>query len=78
MYMALLWYFMLTGVRVLKTDKGWYEVGWQGRNADTLSRYFGEDPNRCPFEQGEGMGVVEGVGVRLRLKSRGWGVRFRV
>lgn len=24
----------------------------QGRNADSLSQYFGEDPARCPFEQG--------------------------
>lgn len=24
----------------------------QGRNADSLCHYFGEDPNRCPFEQG--------------------------
>lgn len=24
----------------------------QGRNADSLSHYFGEDPARCPFEQG--------------------------
>ncbi|KAJ0914760.1 putative formin, FH2 domain-containing protein [Helianthus annuus] len=23
-----------------------------GRNADSLSQYFGEDPVRCPFEQG--------------------------
>jgi formin 2 len=23
-----------------------------GRNADALAHYFGEDPNRCPFEQG--------------------------
>jgi formin 2 len=22
-----------------------------GRNADALAHYFGEDPNRCPFEQ---------------------------
>lgn len=27
---------------------GW----WQGRNADALALYFGEDPARCPFEQG--------------------------
>lgn len=25
----------------------------QGRNVDTLILYFGEDPARCPFEQGE-------------------------
>jgi hypothetical protein len=24
----------------------------QGRNADALAQYFGEDPARCPFEQG--------------------------
>lgn len=24
----------------------------QGRNADALALYFGEDPARCPFEQG--------------------------
>jgi hypothetical protein len=24
----------------------------QGRNADSLAQYFGEDPARCPFEQG--------------------------
>ena len=24
----------------------------QGRNADVLALYFGEDPARCPFEQG--------------------------
>ncbi|KAF5796851.1 putative formin, FH2 domain-containing protein [Helianthus annuus] len=23
----------------------------QGRNADALALYFGEDPSRCPFEQ---------------------------
>lgn len=26
---------------------------FQGRNADALALYFGEDPARCPFEQGE-------------------------
>lgn len=25
---------------------------FQGRNADALALYFGEDPARCPFEQG--------------------------
>ncbi|XP_040937497.1 formin-like protein 20, partial [Gossypium hirsutum] len=25
--------------------------GGQGRNADALALYFGEDPARCPFEQ---------------------------
>lgn len=25
---------------------------FQGRNADALAHYFGEDPARCPFEQG--------------------------
>lgn len=25
---------------------------FQGRSADSLSQYFGEDPARCPFEQG--------------------------
>lgn len=25
----------------------------QGRNADALALYFGEDPTRCPFEQGD-------------------------
>jgi len=25
----------------------------QGRNADALALYFGEDPARCPFEQGK-------------------------
>lgn len=24
----------------------------QGRNVDALILYFGEDPARCPFEQG--------------------------
>lgn len=24
----------------------------QGKNADALALYFGEDPARCPFEQG--------------------------
>jgi hypothetical protein len=24
-----------------------------GRNADSLAQYFGEDPTRCPFEQGK-------------------------
>ncbi|OQU75619.1 hypothetical protein SORBI_3K040800 [Sorghum bicolor] len=24
-----------------------------GRNADALALYFGEDPARCPFEQGD-------------------------
>lgn len=24
----------------------------QGRSADSLAQYFGEDPARCPFEQG--------------------------
>lgn len=27
-------------------------IALQGRNADSLSQYFGEDPARCPFEQG--------------------------
>lgn len=27
-------------------------VVMQGRNADALALYFGEDPARCPFEQG--------------------------
>lgn len=27
-------------------------VGLQGRSADMLARYFGEDPAHCPFEQG--------------------------
>lgn len=27
-------------------------AGGQGRNADALALYFGEDPARCPFEQG--------------------------
>jgi len=26
---------------------------YQGRNADALALYFGEDPARCPFEQGK-------------------------
>lgn len=30
-----------------------YLVNLQGRNADSLSLYFGEDPARCPFEQGK-------------------------
>lgn len=30
-----------------------YFVGGQGRNADALALYFGEDPARCPFEQGK-------------------------
>ena len=25
---------------------------WQGKKADQLIKYFGEDPVRCPFEQG--------------------------
>lgn len=25
----------------------------QGRNADALALYFGEDPQKCPFEQGK-------------------------
>ena len=25
---------------------------FQGRNADALAMYFGEDPAKCPFEQG--------------------------
>lgn len=25
---------------------------FQGRNADALALYFGEDPTRCPFEEG--------------------------
>lgn len=29
-----------------------YWSGGQGRNADALALYFGEDPARCPFEQG--------------------------
>lgn len=28
------------------------EIVWQGKNADALALYFGEDPKRCPFEQG--------------------------
>lgn len=27
-------------------------LDFQGRNADALALYFGEDPARCPFEQG--------------------------
>lgn len=30
-----------------------YLIYLQGRNADALALYFGEDPARCPFEQGE-------------------------
>jgi hypothetical protein len=30
----------------------WFNFLFQGRNADSLSQYFGEDPSRCPFEQG--------------------------
>jgi hypothetical protein len=26
----------------------------QGKKADQLIKYFGEDPVRCPFEQGKG------------------------
>ena len=29
----------------------------QGRNVDALILYFGEDPARCPFEQGSGLVV---------------------
>jgi hypothetical protein len=29
-----------------------HSVILQGRNADSLAQYFGEDPARCPFEQG--------------------------
>lgn len=29
-----------------------FESDLQGRNADALALYFGEDPTRCPFEQG--------------------------
>ena len=25
---------------------------FQGRNVDAMIIYFGEDPSRCPFEQG--------------------------
>jgi hypothetical protein len=25
----------------------------QGKNADALAQYFGEDPARCPCEQGK-------------------------
>lgn len=28
-------------------------IAGQGRNADALALYFGEDPARCPFEQGK-------------------------
>lgn len=28
------------------------KIAQQGRNADALALYFGEDPARCPFEQG--------------------------
>uniref|UniRef100_A0A452XWF0 FH2 domain-containing protein n=1 Tax=Aegilops tauschii subsp. strangulata TaxID=200361 RepID=A0A452XWF0_AEGTS len=30
-----------------------------GRNADALALYFGEDPARCPFEQGEASMIFE-------------------
>lgn len=32
-------------------DNNWEDV-FQGRNVDSLILYFGEDPARCPFEQG--------------------------
>jgi len=36
--------------------QGMYLIFWiwmyQGRNADALALYFGEDPARVPFEQG--------------------------
>lgn len=32
--------------------------GRQGRNADALAHYFGEDPNRCPFEQGMAWNII--------------------
>lgn len=28
------------------------EIFWQGKNADALALYFGEDPTKCPLEQG--------------------------
>lgn len=28
-------------------------MGFQGRNADALAMYFGEDPAKVPFEQGD-------------------------
>ncbi|THG01551.1 hypothetical protein TEA_016139 [Camellia sinensis var. sinensis] len=34
-------------------NDGAISAGFQkGRSADSLSQYFGEDPARCPFEQG--------------------------
>lgn len=30
----------------------------QGKKADTLIKYFGEDPVRCPFEQGKEISFI--------------------
>lgn len=32
---------------------------WQGKKADQLIKYFGEDPVRCPFEQGKEISFVD-------------------
>ena len=34
------------------TNLSFFFLLFQGRNADALALYFGEDPARCPFEQG--------------------------
>lgn len=41
---GLILYFMISALS--------FAFGGQGRNADALALYFGEDPARCPFEQG--------------------------
>jgi hypothetical protein len=38
--------------RLIRDVKNVGFVRWQGRNANALAQYFGEDPARCPFEQG--------------------------
>ncbi|CAK9179420.1 unnamed protein product [Ilex paraguariensis] len=51
-----------------------------GRNADSLCQYFGEDPARCPFEQGENEQQAEAEKKKLEkeaLKTRTSAKSFR-
>lgn len=48
----ILYYFNGTFWRFIRQCYRWLIDWFQGRNADALALYFGEDPARCPFEQG--------------------------
>lgn len=52
---------------------------WQAKNADSLALYFGEDPTRCPFEQGTflfytrfSMAILINQGGFVRIPSIHW------